>query len=153
MALRATARRALACEHEAAELEAQLDALVARMAPTLLDEVGVGPVVAAQLHRVVVPSRPGPFRSGLRGSPAWPRSRPPREPSSGTGSTGPGTANSTGRCTPSCMVRMRQDPETTKTYVQRRIAEGKSIREIKRCLEALRRPPALPTAREHRDRT
>jgi hypothetical protein len=32
------------------------------------------------------------------------------------------------------LVRMRQDPET-KTYVQRRLAEGKTIREIKRCLK------------------
>ena len=32
------------------------------------------------------------------------------------------------------LVRMRQD-EDTKAYVQRRQAEGKSIREIKRCLK------------------
>jgi transposase len=32
------------------------------------------------------------------------------------------------------MVRMRQDAQT-KTYVQRRVAEGKSVREIKRCLK------------------
>jgi Transposase IS116/IS110/IS902 family. len=32
------------------------------------------------------------------------------------------------------MVRMRQDPETQQ-HVQRRVEQGKSIREIKRCLE------------------
>ena len=32
------------------------------------------------------------------------------------------------------MVRMRQDPDT-KMYVQRRLGEGKSTREIKRCLK------------------
>jgi hypothetical protein len=34
------------------------------------------------------------------------------------------------------LVRMRQD-STTKDYVQRRLAAGKSIREIKRCLNAM----------------
>jgi transposase len=32
------------------------------------------------------------------------------------------------------LVRMRQDPKT-KAYVQRRMAEGKTIRDIKRCLK------------------
>src|SRR6266498_5229672 len=49
LALRTTARRALALEAEAAELEAQLEPLVKQAAPTLLDEPGVGPVSAAQL--------------------------------------------------------------------------------------------------------
>ena len=49
LALRSTARRALACEQEAAELEAQLDRLVRQLAPALLDQLGIGPVVAGQL--------------------------------------------------------------------------------------------------------
>lgn len=49
MALRATARRALACEQEATALEAQILVLVRQVAPGLLDQVGVGPVVAAQV--------------------------------------------------------------------------------------------------------
>jgi len=32
------------------------------------------------------------------------------------------------------LVRMRQD-EATKAYVERRLAEGKSVREVKRCLK------------------
>lgn len=44
----ATARRALACQTEAAELEPQRVALVRRVAPLLLDHVGVGPVVAGR---------------------------------------------------------------------------------------------------------
>lgn len=32
------------------------------------------------------------------------------------------------------LVRMRQDPDT-KAYVARRVAEGKSPREVKRCLK------------------
>jgi transposase len=49
LAMRSTARRALACEREAAELEAQLDRLVRRVAPQLLDQLGIGPVVAGQV--------------------------------------------------------------------------------------------------------
>jgi transposase len=32
------------------------------------------------------------------------------------------------------LIRMRQDP-TTKASVQRRLAEGKSLRDVKRCLK------------------
>jgi transposase len=45
--MRSTARRALACEREAAEV--QLDRLVRRLAPQLLGQLGIGPVVAGQL--------------------------------------------------------------------------------------------------------
>src|SRR5919202_6181083 len=44
LALRTTARRALAMQAEAAELEAHLAPLVQQVAPALLDEVGVGPI-------------------------------------------------------------------------------------------------------------
>jgi hypothetical protein len=40
LAMRSTARRALACEREAAGLEVQLDRLVRRLAPELLDQFG-----------------------------------------------------------------------------------------------------------------
>jgi transposase len=49
LAMRSTARRALACEREAAELEVQLDRLVRRLAPELLGQLGIGPVVAGQV--------------------------------------------------------------------------------------------------------
>jgi hypothetical protein len=39
-AMRSTARRALACEREAAELKVQLDRLVCRVAPELLTQFG-----------------------------------------------------------------------------------------------------------------
>jgi len=81
MAMRATARRALACQSEVAELETRLAALVTQVALALLDHVGIGPVVAGQVvaswsHRGRVrseaafaklagslPSRPPPARS------------------------------------------------------------------------------------------
>jgi hypothetical protein len=128
MALRETARRALACEKEAAELEAQLLVLVRRIAPWLLEELGVGPVVAAQLlvswsHRGRVRSEAAFARlGGVSGMVT--RHRLNRS----------GDRQLNRALHTVVMVRMRQDPQT-KTYVERRLAEGKSTREIKRCLK------------------
>lgn len=134
MAMRATAKRALACEQEAAELEAQLDALVRQVAPNLLDHVGIGPVVAAQV--IVSWSHRGRVRSEAAfaklGGVA------PIEASSGLvvrhrlNRSGDRQLNRALHTV--VMVRMRQDDET-KAYVARRLAEGKSAREIKRCLK------------------
>jgi transposase len=134
MAMRATARRALACQAEAAELETQLAALVRQVAPSLLDRVGVGPVVAGQIiaswsHRGRVRSEAAFAR--LAGA-------APIEASSGTI-----TRHRLNRCGDRqlnralhtiVLVRMRHDP-TTQNYVKRRLAEGKTVREIKRCLK------------------
>jgi transposase len=151
MALRATARRALACEDEAAELESQRHALVRQVAPGLLDQVGIGPVVAGQViaswsHRGRVRSEAAFAKLG---------GVAPVEASSGTV-----VRHRLNRCGDRqlnralhtiVLVRMRQDPET-KAYVLRRLAEGKSIREIKRCLKRyiarslFRQLESLPTA-------
>ena len=133
-ALRATARRALACQHEAAELETQIAALVRKVAPTLLDEVGIGPVVAAQV--VVSWSHPGRVRS--EAAFAKLAGVAPIEASSGTvvrhrlNRFGDRQLNRALHTI--VMVRMRQDPETIR-YVQRRSEQGKSVREIRRCLK------------------
>jgi len=133
-ALRATARRALACQHEAAEHEEQIHVLVQLVAPGLLAETGVGPVVAGQIiaswsHRGRVKSEAAFAKlAGVA----------PIEASSGTV-----TRHRLSRCGDRqlnralhtiVMVRIRQDPRT-KTYVARRLAEGKGIREIKRSLK------------------
>jgi transposase len=134
MAMRATARRALACQREASELEAHLDALVRQVAPGLLDQVGIGPVVAAQV--IVSWSHRGRVRSEaafaqLAGVAPVPAS---------SGQTIRHRLNHSGdrqlnrALHTVVMVRMRQDP-TTKAYVARRLAEGKTTREIKRCLK------------------
>lgn len=134
MAMRATARRALACQTEAAELETQLAALVRHVAPSLLDHVGIGPVVAGQ----VIAS--WSHRGRVRSEAAFARLAgvAPIEASSGTV-----TRHRLNRCGDRqlnralhtiVLVRMRQDP-TTQSYVKRRLAEGKSVREIKRCLK------------------
>jgi len=150
-AMRSTARRALACEAEAAELEAQLETLVRLMAPQLLQVLGVGPVVAGQI--IMSWSHHGRVRSEAAfaklGGVA------PIEASSGAvvrhrlNRSGDRQLNRALHTI--VMVRMRQDSETI-AYVERRTAEGKSIREIKRCLkryvarQLFRQLEALPLA-------
>lgn len=133
-AMRATAKRALACESEAAELEGQLQSLVERVAPWLLEQVGVGPVVGGQV--IASWSHHGRVRSeaafAMLGGVA------PIEASSGMvvrhrlNRSGDRQLNRALHTI--VMVRLRQDP-ATKAYAQRRIAEGKSMREVKRCLK------------------
>lgn len=124
-AMRATARRALACEREAAELETQIAALVRQVAPALLGLVGVGPIVAAQV--LVSWSHHGRFRSEAAfaklGGVA------PIEASSGMvvrhrlNRSGDRQLNRALHTV--VLVRMRQDP-ATKAYVERRQAEARA---------------------------
>jgi transposase len=133
-ALRATARRALACQLEAADHERQINALVQLVAPGLLAEIGVGPVVAGQIiaswsHRGRVKSEAAFAKlAGVA----------PIEASSGTVTrhrlSRSGDRQLNRALHTIVMVRVRQDPRT-KTYVARRLAEGKGIREIKRSLK------------------
>ena len=131
MAMRATARRALACETEAAELETQLEALV-QDGRSLLDESASGPSSPPKC------SCHGPIGAGSApkppslSSPASPRSRRHRGPWPVT--TQPRGDRQLNRALHTVvLVRMRQHPET-KTYVQRRLAEGEASA-IKRCLK------------------
>lgn len=134
MALRATARRALACEQEAAELTEQIDVLVRRVAPHLLAQTGIGPVVAGQL--IVSWSHRGRVRS--EAAFAKLAGVAPIEASSGTvkrhrlNRSGDRQLNRALHTI--VLVRMRQDP-STKAYVAKRLAQGRSTREIKRCLK------------------
>jgi transposase len=133
-ALRAAARRALNFETEARQLGQQLTALVKQVAPQLLAETGVGPIVAAQL--VVSWSHPGRVHSeagfarlaGVAPIPA----------SSGTVTRHrlcrSGDRQLNRALHTIVLIRIRQDP-TTQAYVARRQAEGKTIREIRRCLK------------------
>src|SRR5262249_59416466 len=61
IALRALARRVQSLTAEERELKREIQALVARLAPALLDEPGVGPVPAAHLR--ISWSHRGRFRS------------------------------------------------------------------------------------------
>jgi len=132
--LRATARRALACEAEAAELAEQIALLVRRVAPQLLEQTGVGPVVAAQL--IISWSHPGRVRS--EAAFAKLAGVAPIEASSGTVTrhrlSRLGDRQLNRALHTIVLVRMRQDPRTQQ-YAARRLSEGKSVREVKRCLK------------------
>ena len=49
IAMRRCAQRILVLEAEANALESELEKLIAQQVPALLDEIGVGPISAAQL--------------------------------------------------------------------------------------------------------
>ena len=134
VALRSTARRALVLEAEALEMEALLAALVAQVAPQLLDEMGVGVVTAAQL--VVSWSHQGRVRSeaafaSLAGVSPLPASSGDvvRHRLNRNGDRKLNRAMHT-----IAITRMAHDPET-RAYVAKRTADGKSRGEIRRCLK------------------
>lgn len=134
IALRSAARRALALEAEAAELESQLDLLVAELAPTLLAEPGIGVISAAQILNAW--SHPGRFRSeaafaSLAGAAPIPASsgQTVRHRLKRSGDRQLNRALHT-----IVLSRLAHHPET-RAYAARRTAEGKTPREIKRCLK------------------
>jgi hypothetical protein len=132
-ALRSTARRVQALTAEAAELEAELARLVAPAAPSLLALRGVGPVSAAQV--LCAWSHPGRVRSEaafamLAGvAPLEASGRVVRHRLNRGGDRQLNRALHT-----IVLVRLRDDAQT-RAYAARRTAEGKSPREIRRCLK------------------
>jgi len=140
--LRCLARRNLALEGEARDYERAILAIVRSWRPDLLDQFGVGAIVAAVV--LCAWSHPGRCRNeaafaNLAGVAPIPAS------------SGQTVRYRLNRCGDRqlnralhviVLHRMRHDP-TTRAYAVRRRAEGKTDREIK----ALRRPPALPPAR------
>ena len=134
LALRSIARRALALQAEARAYQAQLAGLVSRLAPALLAEPGVGAISAARILCVwshagrihseaafasLAGAAPIPASSGLRV-----RHRLNR-----------GGDRQLNRALHTvALSRLLHDPET-RAYAERRQAEGKSIREIRRCLK------------------
>jgi transposase len=134
IALRSAARRALALEAEAADLESQLELLVRELAPILLREPGIGAISAAQLLNAW--SHRGRFRSeaafaSLAGAAPIPASsgQHVRHRLNRGGDRQLNRALHT-----IILSRLAHHPET-KLYVTRRTAEGKTPREIKRCLK------------------
>ncbi len=134
VALRSCARRALALEAEAADLESQLELLVRELAPTLLTEPGVGVISAAQLLNAW--SHQGRFRSeaafaSLAGAAPIPAS---------SGQVVRHRLNRGGdrqlnRTLHTIVLSRLAHHAETKHYAARRTAEGKTPREIKRCLK------------------
>lgn len=132
--LRLTARRILALGAEAAELEAELVELVKTVCPALLEVKGVGAISAAELINAF--SHAGRVRSEaafamLAGAAPIPAS---------SGQTVRHRLNRSGdrqlnqALHTIALTRTKHDPET-RAYVERRTEEGKTPREIKRCLK------------------
>jgi transposase len=134
-ALRSAARRYQLLSEEIAELHEQLDRLVAKAAPQLTALTGVGTDHAATLLTVVGDN---PQRLKSEASFASLCGVSPIEASSGKvvrhrlNRGGDRDANRALHLI--CVVRMRHD-QRTKEYLARRTAEGKSKREIIRCLK------------------
>jgi transposase len=133
ISLRATARRALALEAEAADLEADIQRIVAKMAPLLLQEPGVGPISAARI--LCSWSHPGRLRSeaafaAIAGAAPIPAS---------SGQTVRHRLNRGGdrqlnRALHTVVLCRLARHEETRVYAAKRAAEGKTPREIRRCL-------------------
>lgn len=99
LALRAIARRVLQLTREEHELAREIETLTRNLAPQLLAQPGIGPLLAAQ----VVLSWSHPAASQTKqpshASPASHRSQPPQARPSATASTETATANSTAHST------------------------------------------------------
>jgi transposase len=134
-ALRSVARRYEGLSSEIDELEAHLDRLVAQAAPELVALPGIGTENAATL---LIVAGDNPQRLGSEASFASLCGVSPIEASSGKvvrhrlNRGGNREANRALYMT--CLARMRRD-RRTQEYVARRTAEGKSKREIIRCLK------------------
>ena len=134
LVLRSLARRIEAATEEASELEDEILTLVRELAPTLLDEPGVGPIVAAQL--IVAWSHRGRLRSEacfarLAGVAPLPAS---------SGQTtrhrlSRGGDRQLNRALHTIVLHRRQHDPATQDYIARRVAEGKSRRDATRLLK------------------
>ncbi len=134
LVLRSLARRIQAATLEADELERELLAHVRALAPALLEEPGIGPVVAAQL--LVAWSHHGRLRSEacfarLAGVAPIPAS---------SGQTqrhrlSRGGDRQLNRALHTIALHRRQHDQATKDYIAKRIAEGKTRRDATRLLK------------------
>jgi transposase len=134
-ALRSVARRHQTLSKEIAELDAQLERLVAQAAPELVRLLGVGTNHATTL---LVLAGDNPERLKSEASFASLCGVSPLEASSGKvvrhRLNRGGNRDANRALHMICVVRMGSD-HRTKTYVSRRLAEGKSKWEIMRCLK------------------
>ncbi len=134
-ALRSVARRYEVLSEEIAQLEVQLDRLVGETAPELVSLPGIGTDHAATLL-IVVGDNPERLKSEASFASLCGVS--PVQASSGKvvrhRLNRGGNRDANRALYMICMVRMGRD-RRTKEYVARRTAEGKSRREIVRCLK------------------
>ncbi len=134
LVLRSLARRIEAATREAGDLDAEILGHVRALAPKLLDEPGVGPIVAAQV--IIAWSHPGRVRSEaafarLAGAAPIPAS---------SGQTtrhrlSRGGDRRLNRALHTVILHRRLHDPATKDYIERRVAEGKSRRDVVRPLK------------------
>jgi transposase len=134
LALRSIARRILQLQAEERELAHEIEALIRKLAPQLLDQPGVGPHAAAQL--VLSWSHPGRIRSEaafarLAGTAPIPAS---------SGQTIRYRLDRSGdrklnRALHLILVTRKRTHPPTRAYIERRTQEGKTRREANRCLK------------------
>jgi transposase len=134
LVLRSLARRIEAATLEAAELERELLGHVRALAPQLLDEPGVGPIVAAQL--IVAWSH----RGRLRSEAAFARLAGVAPVPASSGKTtrhrlSRGGDRQLNRALHTVVLHRGQHDPATRHYIARRIAEGKSRRDATRLLK------------------
>jgi transposase len=134
LVLRSLARRIDAATREAAELERELLAHVRALAPALLDEPGVGPIVAAQL--LVAWSHHGRLRSEA----AFARLAGVAPLPASSGQTirhrlSRGGDRQLNRALHTVVLHRRLHDPTTQAYIEQRVAEGKSRRDATRLLK------------------
>jgi transposase len=134
LVLRSLARRIEAATLEAAELEREILAHVHALAPALLDEPGVGPIVAAQL--IVAWSH----RGRLRSEAAFARLAGVAPIPASSGQTtrhrlSRGGDRQLNRALHTIVLHRRQHDPATKDYIAHRIAAGKTRRDATRLLK------------------
>jgi transposase len=132
--LRTLARRAQAATVEADELEREILIYVCAIAPALLDEPGVGPIVAAQL--LVAWSHHGRVHSEA----AFARLAGVAPIPASSGQTkrhrlSRGGDRQLNRALHTIVLHRRHHDPKTRDYIARRIAEGKSRRDATRLLK------------------
>jgi transposase len=134
LVLRTLARRIQAATEEAAELRTEILAHVRALAPSLLEEPGVGPIVAAQV--IVSWSHKGRVRSEA----AFARLAGVAPIPASSGQTtryrlSRGGDRQLNRALHTVILHRRLHDSTTKAHIERRVAEGKTRREANRCLK------------------
>jgi len=134
LVLRSLAKRVQAATTEAAELEAEILAHVRALAPQLLNEPGVGAIVAAQL--LVAWSHRGRVRSEA----AFARVAGVAPIPASSGQTtrhrlSRGGDRQLNRALHTVVLHRRQHDPATKAYIARRLSEGKSRRDAVRLLK------------------
>ena len=134
LVLRSLPRRIQAATVEAGELEREILAHIRALAPALLDEAGVGPIVAAQL--IIAWSHPGRLRSEacfarLAGVAPIPASNGHTQ----RHRLSRGGDRQLNRALHTIILHRRQHDPATRAYIARRVSEGKSTRDATRLLK------------------